>query len=82
MHRRSILLAATALFAAGAFAQPAPMPPVSPPPSETDKKADPLQPQKAEQEPRPIQQELQKQARQLPDSKAAALLFPPPRARW
>ena len=62
MYRRSILLAATALFAAGAFAQPAPTPPVSPPPSETDKKADPLQPHKAEQEPRPVQQELQKQA--------------------
>ena len=68
MHRRSILLAATCLLAAGAHAQPAPAPaptpPVAPPPSETDKKADPLQPQKAEQEPRPVTQELQKQASQ------------------
>ncbi|HVM23073.1 MAG TPA: amidohydrolase family protein [Sphingomicrobium sp.] len=64
MHRRSILLAATALLAAGAYAQPAPTPPVAPPPAETDKKADPLQPQKAEQEPRPVSQELQKQASQ------------------
>jgi len=64
MHRRSLLLAATALFAAGAFAQPAPTPPVAPPPSETDKKADPVSPQKAEQEPRPLAQELQKQAAQ------------------
>src|SRR3954466_6816014 len=64
MYRRSILLAATALFAGSAFAQPAPTPPVAPPPSETDKKADPLQPQKAEQEPRPASQELQKQATQ------------------
>ena len=68
MHRRSLLLAATALLAAGASAQPAPgptpapTPPVAPPPSEGDKKADPLQPQKAEQEPRPVSQELQKQA--------------------
>ena len=64
MHRRSLLLAATALLAAGAFAQPRPRrlrrsrrrrP-------RRDKKADPLQPQKAEQEPRPVSQELQKQA--------------------
>ena len=68
MHRRSILLAATALLAAGVNAQPAPAPaptpPVAPPPTETDKKADPLSPQKAEQEPRPVSQELQKQATQ------------------
>ena len=67
MNRRSILLAATALLAVGVRAQPAPSPaptpPVAPPPP-TDKKADPLSPQKAEQEPRPVQQELQKQASQ------------------
>ena len=61
MHRRSFLLAATALLAAGAAAQPAPTPPVAPPPSEGDKKADPISPQKAEQEPRPVAHELQKQ---------------------
>ncbi len=68
MHHRSLLLAATCLLASGAYAQPAPTPaptpPVAPPPSESDKKADPLQPQKAEQEPRPASQELQKQASQ------------------
>ena len=68
MHRRSLLLAATCLLASGAWTQPAPTPaptpPVASPPSDTDKKADPLQPQKAEQEPRPLQQELQKQASQ------------------
>ena len=68
MHRRSILLAATAWLAVGAHAQPAPAPaptpPIAPPPAEGDKKADPLQPQKAEQEPRPASQELQKQATQ------------------
>jgi len=63
MKHRSILLAATCLLAAGAYAQPAPTPPVAPPPP-TDKKADPLSPQKAEQEPRPVSQELQKQASQ------------------
>ncbi len=41
----------------------APTPPVAPPPPE-GKKADPLQPQKAEQEPRPVAQELQKAASQ------------------
>jgi imidazolonepropionase-like amidohydrolase/Tol biopolymer transport system component len=68
MHRRSLLLAATALLAVNVHAQPAPAPaptpPVAPPPADTDKKADPLSPQKAEQEPRPVEQELQKQASQ------------------
>jgi Tol biopolymer transport system component len=64
MRRHAFLLTATALLAVRAAAQPAPTPPVAPPPSETDKRADPLQPQKAEQEPRPVQQELQKAATQ------------------
>ena len=64
MRRHVFLLAATCLLAVRAAAQPAPTPPVAPPPSETDKKADPLQPQKAEQEPRPVAQELQKAATQ------------------
>ncbi|HVM22628.1 MAG TPA: amidohydrolase, partial [Sphingomicrobium sp.] len=68
MRRRSLLLAATALLPVNVQAQPAPAPaptpPVAPPPSETDRKADPLQPQKAEQEPRPVTQELQKAATQ------------------
>ncbi|WP_223176448.1 hypothetical protein [Sphingomonas lutea] len=68
MVRRSLLLAATCAFAVAAHAQPAPSPaptpPVAPPPSQTDTKADPLQPQKAEQEPRPVSQELQKQSTQ------------------
>src|SRR5688500_16868754 len=66
--RRAALLAATAtLVATSAVAQPVPAPPtppVAPPPAEGDKKADPLSPEKAEQEPRPVQQELQKAATQ------------------
>ena len=66
--RRAALLAATAmLVTTSAVAQPVPAPPtppVAPPPAQGDKKADPLSPQKAEQEPRPIQQELQKAATQ------------------
>ncbi len=66
--RRATLLAVTAMLAAtGGWAQPVPpppTPPVAPPPAEGDKKADPLSPQKAEQEPRPVQQELQKAATQ------------------
>ena len=75
MRRYAFLLAATALFAIeGAKAQPAPAPPVAPPPTEADKKADPLSPQKAEQEPRPASQELQKAATQggVGDPKPAA----------
>ena len=65
MRRHAFLFAATAALAVGrGVAQTPPTPPVPPPPSETDKKADPLQPQKAEQEPRPIAQELQKAATQ------------------
>ena len=69
MRRHSFLLAATAVIAATAAAQnppppPPPTPPVAPPPAESDKKADPLSPQKAEQEPRPVSQELQKAATQ------------------
>ena len=65
MIRKTVLLAATCMVAASPlFAQPAPTPPVAPPPPPSDKKADPLQPQKAEQEPRPVQQELQKAATQ------------------
>jgi imidazolonepropionase-like amidohydrolase/Tol biopolymer transport system component len=76
MIHRSFLLAATCLVAAVANAQPAPTPPVAPPPP-TDKKADPLSPQKAEQEPRPVSQELQKQASQGgPGSPPAATADP------
>ena len=64
MHRKIYLLAATAALTGAATAQPAPVPPIAPSPSVTDKKADPLSPQKAEQEPRPVAQELQKQASQ------------------
>ena len=55
MHRRSILLAATALLAAGRLcASPRQLRRSRRRLRETDKKADPLQPQKAEQEPRPV----------------------------
>lgn len=61
MHSRHLLATAIALvLAAPAHAQPVP-PPVAPP-ATGDKKADPLNPAKAEQEPRPLEQELQKQA--------------------
>ena len=76
MKHRSILLAATCLLASGALAQPAPTPPVAPPPP-TDKKADPLSPQKAEQEPRPVSQELQKQASQGGAGTATAAVADP-----
>ena len=63
-------LLGTSLLATVAAAQtPAPTPPVAPPASA--KQADPLNPQKAEQEPRPVAQELQKQATQSRDAPAA-----------
>lgn len=61
-------LLGTSMLAAPLSAQaPAPTPPVAP--SESAKQADPLNPQKAEQEPRPVSQELQKQATQSRDAK-------------
>ena len=63
MRHHLFLLSATAMLAlAQANAQTPPTPPVAPPPAGGDKKADPISPQKAEQEPRPVQQELQKAA--------------------
>ncbi|HZF44109.1 MAG TPA: amidohydrolase, partial [Sphingomonadaceae bacterium] len=63
-------LLGTSLLATAVAAQnPAP----TPPPvggSEATKQADPLNPQKAEQEPRPVSQELQKQATQSRDAVA------------
>ena len=63
----------TSILAAPVLAQtpPAPTPPVAP--SEGTKQADPLNPQKAEQEPRPVSQEVQKQATQSRDAKPGAL---------
>jgi imidazolonepropionase-like amidohydrolase/Tol biopolymer transport system component len=57
----SLLLVVT-LLAPATFAQ---TPPPTPP---TDKKADPKDPEKAEQEPRPVEQELQKKASQARDA--------------
>ncbi len=63
-----VALLGTSMLAAPLFAQtPAPTPPVAPP--EGTKQADPLNPQKAEQEPRPVAQELQKQETQSRDAK-------------
>jgi len=63
----------TSILAAPVLAQtpPAPTPPVAP--LEGTKQADPLNPQKAEQEPRPVSQEVQKQATQSRDAKPGAL---------
>ncbi|HET7710216.1 MAG TPA: amidohydrolase family protein [Sphingomicrobium sp.] len=71
MRRHSLLQCATAMLAvAQANAQ---TPPVPPPPAEGDKKADPVSPQKAEQEPRPVQQEIQKAAAQGGPGSPAAI---------
>ena len=65
-------LLGTSLLATAAAAQnPAPTPPVAD--SETAKQADPLNPQKAEQEPRPVSQELQKKATQSRDAQPGSV---------
>jgi hypothetical protein len=67
MKRTLFVLAALLILTAPVVAQtPPPVPP-------TDKKADPKKPEKAEQEPRPVAQELQKQESQQKDA-------PPPPA--
>jgi imidazolonepropionase-like amidohydrolase/Tol biopolymer transport system component len=68
--KRTLIALATLLILA------APLVPQTPPPvPPTDKKADPKKPEKAEQEPRPVAQELQKQESQQKDAPA-----PPPAA--
>ncbi len=62
----ALLLAATLLAPIATAQTP---PPPTPP---TDKKADPKDPEKAEQEPRPVEQELQKKASQAKDAPAPA----------
>lgn len=65
MKRTLIALVAVLALAAPSFAQtPPPVPP-------TDKKADPKKPEKAEQEPRPVAQELQKKESQSKDAPPA-----------
>jgi imidazolonepropionase-like amidohydrolase/Tol biopolymer transport system component len=64
--KRPLIALATLTFAISLFAQ-------TPPPS--DKKADPKKPEKAEQEPRPVAQELQKKESQAKDAPAPV---PPP----
>ena len=56
-------------------AAPAQTPPPTPP---TDKKADPKKPEKAEQEPRPVSQEIQKQESQQKDATAPPAPLPTP----
>jgi imidazolonepropionase-like amidohydrolase/Tol biopolymer transport system component len=66
MKRLPILLLA-AVLAAPAWGQ------TPPPPPPVEKKAEPPKPEKAEQEPRPVQQELQKQQSQKKDAPAPAV---------
>jgi imidazolonepropionase-like amidohydrolase/Tol biopolymer transport system component len=68
MKKLLALLMVTALLMPLATAA-AQTPPPTPP---TDKKADPKDPEKAEQEPRPVEQELQKKASQAKDAPAPA----------
>ncbi|HEX8155292.1 MAG TPA: amidohydrolase, partial [Thermoanaerobaculia bacterium] len=69
MPRKPAIVFLALILALGAFAQnPAPVP--NPPISPTDKKADPKKPEKGEQEPRPVDQEAQKQASQSKDAPA------------
>ena len=61
----------TLLAALTAFALILPITAQTPPPAPpTDKKADPKKPEKAEQEPRPVAQELQKKESQQKDAPA------------
>jgi len=69
------LLAVACLLSPIAQAQ---TPPPAPPAPPSDKKADPKKPEKAEQEPRPVEQELQKQASQQKDAPAPAPPAPVP----
>ena len=62
MKRLLTFLLILTLLAPATFAQ------TPPPPPPTDKKADPKDPEKAEQEPRPVEQELQKKASQEEDA--------------
>jgi Tol biopolymer transport system component len=64
MKRLLALLLIATLLAPATLAQ---TPPPTPP---TDKKADPKDPEKAEQEPRPVEQELQKKESQAKDAPA------------
>ncbi|HKR65975.1 MAG TPA: amidohydrolase [Thermoanaerobaculia bacterium] len=64
--KRSLLALLTALALLLPLA--AQTPPPTPPPPPTDKKAEPKKPEKAEQEPRPVEQELQKKASQQKDA--------------
>ena len=66
MKQLLALLLIFTLLAPTTFAQ---TPPPTPP---TDKKADPKDPEKAEQEPRPVEQELQKKESQAKDAPAPA----------
>ena len=60
--KRLFVLVLTATLAAPVWGQTPPLP--------VEKKAEPKKPEKAEQEPRPVQQELQKQASQKKDAPA------------
>ncbi|HYI10088.1 MAG TPA: amidohydrolase family protein [Thermoanaerobaculia bacterium] len=67
MNRILVVLLALFIMAMPLAAQ---TPPPAPPAPPTDKKADPKNPEKAEQEPRPVEQELQKQESQQKDAPA------------
>jgi Tol biopolymer transport system component/imidazolonepropionase-like amidohydrolase len=72
MKRLLVILLAFLLLTPATFAQ---TPPPTPP---TDKKADPKDPEKAEQEPRPVSQELQKKESQQKDAPPAPQPAPLP----
>jgi imidazolonepropionase-like amidohydrolase/Tol biopolymer transport system component len=72
MKRTLIALATLFTLTTTVLAQTPPAP--TPPP--TDKKADPKKPEKAEQEPRPVSQELQKQETQQKDAPPAPVPAP------
>ncbi|HEX8170211.1 MAG TPA: amidohydrolase family protein [Thermoanaerobaculia bacterium] len=73
--RRSVIALLTALALALPLASQTP-----PPTPPTDKRADPKKPEKAEQEPRPVSQELQKQESQQKDAPPPAQQLPVPKA--
>ncbi|HEX8620060.1 MAG TPA: amidohydrolase family protein [Thermoanaerobaculia bacterium] len=77
MKRTLIALVTVAALATPLVSQ-TPPPPPNPAPPAGDKKADPKDPEKAEQEPRPVAQEIQKQEAQSKDAPAPLQPLPTP----
>ncbi|MDQ3282819.1 MAG: amidohydrolase family protein [Acidobacteriota bacterium] len=70
MKRTLVAALAAFVLAMPLVSQTPPTPNPAPTPPPTDKKAEPKDPEKAEQEPRPVQQELQKKESQSKDAPA------------